>query len=194
MKIVCIGDSMVYGFGVTRPFTWCAKAQEFSGHTFVNKGINGDTAPGMLARLDRDGFAENPDALFVMGGYNDIFFSDGPQVAKSCIGAMYHQSVAKRIPVLIGIPAPISARTARDDWSSLVDFNRVQPALYDYRNWLREFCRVFGCPTVDFDALFRKTPEAERHTQFLDGLHPNKAMHEQMGRLMADRIAEIFAK
>ena len=58
MKIVFIGDSFTRGFGVRRNESSVPSLLEKeTKKILVNKGINGDTTSGMLARLHRDGGA-----------------------------------------------------------------------------------------------------------------------------------------
>ena len=45
MKIVCLGDSLTYGYGVPRKDGWVSLAAQATGHTLVNKGVSGDTLP-----------------------------------------------------------------------------------------------------------------------------------------------------
>lgn len=54
MKIVCLGDSLTYGFGVSRSNSWTNIVNEETRLEIVNKGINGDTTSGMLARFNED--------------------------------------------------------------------------------------------------------------------------------------------
>lgn len=52
MDILCIGDSLTYGYGVGRPHTWCAIASQLTGHRFINLGVNGATTGEMLDGLE----------------------------------------------------------------------------------------------------------------------------------------------
>ena len=45
MKIVCLGDSLTYGYGVPRKDGWVSLAARATGHTLVNRGVSGDTLP-----------------------------------------------------------------------------------------------------------------------------------------------------
>ena len=54
MKMVCIGDSLTYGLGIPVNENWAALLGRELGFEVVNKGVNGDTSGGMLARLERD--------------------------------------------------------------------------------------------------------------------------------------------
>ena len=42
MKIVCLGDSLTYGFGVSRSNSWTNIVNKETRLEIVNKGINGD--------------------------------------------------------------------------------------------------------------------------------------------------------
>ena len=67
MKIVCLGDSLTYGYGVPRKDGWVSLAAQATGHTLVNRGVSGDTTGGMLARFARDVLAQRPRRVLLMG-------------------------------------------------------------------------------------------------------------------------------
>ena len=79
MKLICIGDSLTFGYGVRTFQRWTRLCAQETGWEIVNEGISGDTTGGMLVRLrallaDRDICVQRPLVL-LMGGANDIFFS-----------------------------------------------------------------------------------------------------------------------
>ena len=51
MELICIGDSLTYGYGVRRSECWTMLAAQESGWTVRNCGVSGDTTGGMLVRL-----------------------------------------------------------------------------------------------------------------------------------------------
>lgn len=67
-KVLCLGDSLTYGYGVGRSECWAALAVRNMGREFVNCGVCGDTSCGMLARFPSLVAEHRPDAVFVMGG------------------------------------------------------------------------------------------------------------------------------
>ena len=81
-KLICLGDSLTFGAGVTRRDCWTSLVQRECGWTVVNRGISGDTTGGMLVRLHRDVLGPALEErrcggdcrVLVMGGSNDIFF------------------------------------------------------------------------------------------------------------------------
>jgi len=70
MKIVCFGDSLTACGGPGGRFSDIL-ADRFPRHTFVNRGVGGETFEDALARLDSDVLAERPDIVLVEFGAND---------------------------------------------------------------------------------------------------------------------------
>lgn len=182
MKIVCLGDSLTYGYGVPRRDCWVSLAAEATSHTLVNRGINGDTTGGMLARFGRDVLGEQPDRVLLMGGANDIIFGGSDAPARLNLTAMANQAVANRIRPMIGLPTPVYAEEIPEPWLSVTDYQSLLPIFSAYRDWLVRFAGIFGFKTVDFAVPGLLPPEG--HTHYLDGLHPNKEGH----RLMAEAV------
>lgn len=51
MKLICIGDSLTFGYGVHLSQRWTRLCAQETGWELVNEGINGDTTGGMLTRM-----------------------------------------------------------------------------------------------------------------------------------------------
>ena len=50
MKLICIGDSLTFGYGVRPSQRWTRLCAQETGWEIVNEGISGDTTGGMLVR------------------------------------------------------------------------------------------------------------------------------------------------
>ena len=112
MKLICIGDSLTFGYGVRPSQRWTRLCAQETGWEIVNEGISGDTTGGMLVRLrallaERDICVQRPLVL-LMGGANDIFFSGTDTGARANMGAMLntvatylHSSRAGRIMQMV---------------------------------------------------------------------------------------------
>ena len=50
MKIICIGDSLTFGYGVWRNDCWVTLISRSTGLRTLNRGVNGDTSAYMLQR------------------------------------------------------------------------------------------------------------------------------------------------
>ena len=80
IKIVALGSSSTYGAGAsTSAASYPSRlaeelARRFPGHeiTVLNRGVNGDDAEGMLARLDSAVIAEKPDLVLWQAGTNSL--------------------------------------------------------------------------------------------------------------------------
>jgi lysophospholipase L1-like esterase len=191
MKILCLGDSLTYGFGVASRDTWVALTAERTKLELVNRGINGDTTGGMLARFGDETAAHSPDRVLLMGGSNDIFISGSLDSAKTNMSALAHRSVALGVAPLIGTPPPLDVETLRRDWADLTDAARSQELGDEYAEWLRRFADVFNIPLVDFRAAFEAVSDQEqKHALYLDGLHPTPAGHRLMAGVLCRRFEE----
>src|SRR5437870_7790791 len=80
IKIVALGSSSTYGAGASSSAASYPSrlaedlARRFPGHdiTVLNRGVNGDEIPGMLARLDIAVIAEKPDLVLWQAGTNSV--------------------------------------------------------------------------------------------------------------------------
>jgi acyl-CoA thioesterase I len=85
LKVVAIGSSSTRGVGAS---SWAATYPEVMQRELqrlvpglsvdlVNSGINGETIPGQLARLDSDALQSRPDLVIWQLGGNDVIFRIG---------------------------------------------------------------------------------------------------------------------
>jgi lysophospholipase L1-like esterase len=190
MKIICLGDSLTYGFGVRRGEDWVSLSASATGQNLINKGVCGDTTGGMLARLDTDVLSQKPGAVILMGGSNDILTSGTDAYARSNMAAMIQQSSTVGVSVLVGIPIPSDPESVRAGWNELADFAQANRIFRLYAQWLRKYCGIFSTPVVDFAGLF-EVPDGVRKELYLDGLHPNIAGHTAMANLLNKRLTEV---
>jgi Lysophospholipase L1 and related esterases len=189
MELVCLGDSLTFGYGVSSKQRWTNLAAQMSGWHIVNRGICGDTTGGMLVRLREElGREPAPDAVLLMGGANDIFFSGSAVNARANMGAMLHQVLAAGILPLAGIPTPIVPGIWPAAWGSTVDFAAAREELERYKDWLQRFCGAFGLRCVDFRPDFLDVSGNVDAGLFFDGLHPGPEGH----RRMAERLTAVL--
>lgn len=197
MELICLGDSLTFGYGVRMPQRWTSLAAKDSGWQIVNHGISGDTSGGMLVRLRTQiltdarfsGFRPDRPEIMLMGGVNDIFYSGSDISARSNMGAMIHELLALGISPIIGIPMKTDFRYFPDAWRPLVDVETAAKLIENYDEWLLTFCRAFGIKRiVDFRPDFLLPDGSVNMTLFADGLHPNADGH----RLMSDRLTAIL--
>ena len=190
--IICLGDSLTYGYGVRRAQCWTELAAEMSGWNVVNRGICGDTTGGMLVRLReilREEIGERDERCFLlMGGCNDIFFSGSSTGARENMAAMAHQLFAEGEMPLIAVGPGIADGSYPSMWSDLVDFPEAGKVIRQYYEWLERFCSSFGVRMIDFRGDFRDREGNTRTELYLDGLHLNPEGH----RVMAERVVKVL--
>ena len=197
MELICLGDSLTYGYGIRRALRWSSLVGEQLDIPVVNCGVNGDTTGGMLARLQSDVLdrlspteRQRRNLVLVMGGTNDILFSGSDQSARANLGALAHQLAGAGVEVAIGIPPPVIPDRVKGPWTRAVDVRAAQGVLEEYCTWLRRFCDAFSFPMVDFrqDFVGSGGPISEL---FLDGIHPTEEGHRRMAErcvaLLGDR-------
>lgn len=189
MKLYCLGDSLTFGYGVSRAVRWTSLLERSTGWQVENRGLNGDTTGGMLARLEPEvlrpiGSDRAGSRVLLMGGSNDVFFSGTDAQARANMAAMCHRLMDVGMQPMVGISLPVDWRRAPAAWARTVDFELAARLMRAYCAWLVEFCRAFGLQAVDFAADFTDRDGQPVSALFLDGLHPNGEGH----RLMAARM------
>lgn len=172
MKVICLGDSITAG-----PENWVELVDQGRG-IWINAGIAGDTADGMLARLRTDILPQKPDYVFLLGGINDILITGSDHTARSAMMAMIHQCVREGVRPILGIPyvpvlIPVYLRpVCAESW---------EKAAEEYSDWLRKLGKALRLRTVDFSQVIDGDLLA-------DGLHPSKAGAEVMAELIRQRF------
>ena len=191
-KMICLGDSLTYGYGVRRAQCWTTLASELSGWTLVNYGVCGDTTGGMLARmhgvLREEEDRRDERCFLLMGGCNDIFYSESSAGARENMAAMVHQLFSLGEMPLVAIGPGIAMGAYPTAWTALVDFLKAADEIARYYDWLERFCSTFGVRMIDFRADFRNRNGSPRTELYLDGLHLNEEGH----RVMAERVAKVI--
>ncbi|MBE6082669.1 MAG: arylesterase [Tissierellaceae bacterium] len=175
MKLVCLGDSITYGYRVRRKESWVSLLSERSGISVVNKGIVGDTTSGMLSRFERDVLREKPTHVMIMGGSNDFVCEMPISIVKANIFSMVCQSYHYGILPLLGIPIPMVEEEAKKFFQFSDDFEKINSNIEEYRNWLINFSSLSQCKYLDFYSIFidSKTESLKRDL-YIDGIHPTK--------------------
>ena len=177
MDILCLGDSLTYGYGVPREECWCYLASRLTGHSFLNRGVNGATTGEMLERWE-SGLAAQASAskaeVFVMGGLNDLFMGIGPAVPLANLLAVCEQAIAAGLRPAVGIPMQISPDVDEAWCDGPVDVDYVRSAYAGLAEALLSQCRERGIRTIDFRPLIGPAELS------FDGIHLNRCGHVRM--------------
>ncbi len=196
MKILCLGDSLIYGMGVLHKERWSSLVAEQTGYTVVNRGISGDTTGGMLARFERDVLRQSPDIAVLLGGGNDMVSTGTDLTARANLFALLQQTMAAGIQPVLATPLPLDWQHVSPLWAPVTDFRQVDTVCRDYVQWILRIGNAFRVPVADFYHLFAALPDFPG-SWFVDGLHPGREGHKQMAALMTpllQRTAETLRK
>lgn len=181
MKIVCLGDSITAGAGVPPEDCWVAILGKETPDAWINAGIVGDTCLGMLVRLQTQILPQKPDAVFLLGGINDILLTGSADTAKSSTMAMVHQCAHAGVRPILGIPYGIDR--IPNYLESICQGQSAIHSVRDYSVWLRALSAALHLRALDFGAAFEGA--ANSFDPLLsDGLHPSSAGH----RVMAEAV------
>lgn len=184
MKIVCLGDSFTKGFKVRVSESWPALLEREEGLEIVNKGINGDTTAGMLARFYLDVIAEKPEKVFIIGGGNDFIMNVPQSVVSANFFAMVHQAVHHNIMPYIGLPSRIHEDLTKKYWPFVEDPAALNVRLKIHRQWIHHFASHFNIPVLDLYELPAEIGEGF----YLDGLHPSKEGNELICKYILQKL------
>ena len=120
-RIVCIGDSITYGFEVEGTLTWIGRLRREEEINLLNVGINGDTCGNMLGRFKEHVIDLAPKAVFIMGGGNDILAGTPLEYVTNSVAMMAQMALNKGIVPIIGIAPEPSPKDVPKEWHQLMD-------------------------------------------------------------------------
>ncbi len=209
MRILIYGDSITHGFfdpqggwatRLLNHYHWQSHldrdkpdARWIEG---FNLGISGDTAAGVLKRLEpefnfRQIYPEET-AIVVAIGTNDTVMNrevtrSSPQQYQETMRAIADTalSLTKRL-LVVGLPAvddQLCNPWAFSSTKKSYDSKRI----WEFETRLREFCRETHISHVPVFEHFKNHPEL-----FADGLHPNEAGHVLLTSLVKPSLEELI--
>lgn len=165
MSLVCLGDSITWGFPYGPHCSWVDISQKALGLTMINRGINGDTAEDLLERFNRDVLDHGPSHVIIMVGTNDATIGMTLDEYSKCIKKMCLDAATAGIAAIIALPVP-----SADKW--------LEYTLDKYRHWLRCYADKNKLHLLDFGQGL-KLPDGSINMEFyIDEVHPNKKGYE----------------
>jgi len=193
VKIVCIGDSLTYGYGVYKEKCWVDILRKSLSIRVLNRGINGDSSSGMLSRSFRDVVENKPDAVIIMGGSNDFLAGYDLARVQENIIELIKEAEQFRIKPIIGIQTAIEEKLAMKKWSFDIDYNGINEKIRAYRNWITKYCEEKNIVYIDFyKALDEKLQVMSEDEIYIDGLHPTEFGHKVMGNCAIEVLGDLF--
>ena len=188
MKIVCFGDSLTSCGGEGPPGlagTFCDVLQaRFPGHTFVNRGVGGESFVEARERLEADVLSERPDIVLIELGANDWWRDERPYTdwatdLEDCIVRIRNNGARA---VILGVFGP-----CRNAAGKLVAKEYgIDPRGVAYQKLEEEIAARHGCPYI---ANIQENIAGDRRS-WLDMNHPS----EYGNRRVADIIEPVLEK
>jgi acyl-CoA thioesterase-1 len=185
MKLVCIGDSLTYGYDVPPGRGWVSLLARELRMRILNRGACGDTTAGMRLRFSRDVLDERPDWVCIMGGSNDILLDITSNATRANIAAMVRQARQADIGVILGIPPLTRPESCWYGWQAAADVVRHNDSITAYRQWILEQFPQPDIGHIDFYEAFCQAGQEVGSQLYADGIHPNERGYELFARTAA---------
>jgi lysophospholipase L1-like esterase len=195
MKMVCIGDSLTAGHGVSNHECFVSILREKFQINVLNKGVNGDTTAGILSRSYRDVIQNNPSHVLIMVGCNDFMSGRSLKLVTDNLEEIIKETVSAKIITIIGIEPLVSKKLAKEKWDSTLDYEKVSKLESEYRNWIIDFCTKNNLFYADFYSCFQKKLKTNTNDDlFIDGIHPTALGHKLMAECIQKTLTLIEAQ
>lgn len=121
-KILAFGDSLTFGKGVSKEFSYPAVLSNLSGIKVINAGVSGEVSTQGLVRLPKLLDTHTPDILIILEGGNDILRNKDLDLTKQNIALMIQLAQSKGIEVvLIGVPMKSLFSSSADFYQELAN-------------------------------------------------------------------------
>ena len=176
IKVVCLGDSITWGFPYGPEYSWVSMLTEVLEAEFINEGINGNTTDNMLRRFYRSVTKHEPTHLVILGGANDVMWQESIDRIVHNLQSMVKKAQEDGIKVIMATPTAI-------------DHREVDRRLNRLRAWIKGFAGENDIPVIDFAAAYFDA-EGNIRSELLmpDGAHPNKEGYKAMFKMIDQNI------
>jgi len=181
-KIVCLGDSLTYGYPYGPEVSWVYYVNSKCLLELINAGVNGNTMEDLERRYQADVQSHNPDFLVILGGTNDAY-----RFEISCAETIYHlEGIIKKAQNDKICPVVALPMNSLDEFSAgKIERLRMEE---------RELAEQYDLPCLDFAKAFTDPEGRVREKLYMDGVHPNIAGYESMGRVAHEFFQGLFQR
>ena len=205
-KVCWVGDSITAS-GLYHSYIYLYYSTRFpSLHlSFVNCGISGDNASGMMGRIDKDVYLNHPTVVTLSAGMNDVnrnlYYQTNAPTNAPVLQRQAIESYKKNIEKLADSFAAHQLRQIyftptiydEDVESTFESLRGVNGALRECSDFVLQFARSKNMPVVDFwhpmNELNRKMQKSDPKFTLTskDRVHPGPAGHLLMAYLFLDQ-------
>lgn len=190
LDILFFGDSLTFGYGVSKENSWVYKTSHELELNYINKGKNGDTTSSMLSRYSSDVLQNKPSIIFIMGGTNDLLSGRSLDSILENIEIMIKDALTIKSQIIIGIPPIIFGDMANDLFCPSPFYKYAEDKLSLLHKELIKLCDKYLLSYIDFYSI-----TLNQKTLFLDGIHlntkGNDLMFERAVKIIKDKFSNI---
>lgn len=174
IDLIFFGDSLTYGYGVSRENSWVYRSGAELGINYINKAQNGDTTPSMLSRYYSDVIKYKPSRIFIMGGTNDLLCGRSVSSIIENIEIMIKDAYEINSKVILGIPPALIPSMAEKLFIPSSFYNYAEQNLSKLKNELISLSNKYKTDLINFYNInFTKD-------LYIDGLHLTSKGNEIM--------------
>ncbi len=183
MRIVCMGDSLTFGYGVDKESNWISLLSKMKDYELINKGIPGNTTAEMLERFRTDVIALRPSAVLILGGTNDVFLKTDINKILNNLTTMINICKINHVTPILLTPLPINDAIFKKTWFTDVDYKMVNQKLIDLRNLLIDYCHRDHIELIDLGNILMN--QLDLTDYFLeDGIHLSPLIHKEIANII----------
>lgn len=166
MKIVAIGDSLTFGYGVNKDDNFVGLLSKNHNYEIVNKGKNGDSTAGILSRFYKDVVENKCKLCIIMAGTNDIFLGRKTEYVLDNIMEMVNECKLNNIIPLVLSPPKTFAKLAKIHWYSDINYCSANKLLGELSSLLQFKCEK---EMIQFINIYNSFPSIQEY--YTDGVH-----------------------
>ena len=182
-RIVFMGDSLTEFWSVIDP-------EYFSGKTYINRGISGQTTPQMLIRFRADVIALKPNAVVILAGINDIAGNTGPssiEMIRDNVFSMVELAKANNIKVILCSVLPAYDFPWKPNQQPVEKIKALNEILKNY-------AAANNIVYVDYYSAMVDKRLGLNIEYSNDGVHPNKTGYQIMQPIIEKAIGQVLKK
>jgi lysophospholipase L1-like esterase len=191
-RVVFFGDS------ITDNWSKAGYGGFFPGKPYVNRGIGGQTTSQMLLRFRADVIANEPRAVVILAGTNDVAGNSGPisvPAIEDNLAAMAEAAKLHGVRVVLASILPVSDDKKDRSGRPIVRTTDRPPALiHELNAWMETYAREHGLVYLDYFSAVADANGRLKAELNDDGLHPNAAGYAVMTPLAEAAIREALRR
>ncbi len=187
--LVCLGDSITYGYPFGPGFSWVKRLQRRVPFTLINRGVNGDTTGDMLYRFKSDVVAAGATHVHLLGGINDAWLGFEMERSLENVQRMIQMSREHDIIPILGLTTPLCDRPASGGSFFVSGTVKINNWLVSFRNGLREIAAAESVMLVDYCTPL-SLPGMEKGDPrfFYDEAHPNEDGYQKLADVAESKL------